>query len=57
MDITQLNALTTQVLWAAFLLSALFGVIAQRTHFCTMGAVSDIVNMGDWTLQHLVRRY
>ena len=20
----------------------------QRTHFCTMGAVSDIVNMGDW---------
>jgi hypothetical protein len=26
-----------------------FGVIAQRTHFCTMGAISDIVNMGDWT--------
>lgn len=26
-----------------------FGVIAQRTHFCTMGAVSDVVNMGDWT--------
>jgi uncharacterized membrane protein YedE/YeeE len=25
-----------------------FGAIAQRTHFCTMGAVSDIVNMGDW---------
>jgi uncharacterized membrane protein YedE/YeeE len=49
MDISQLNALTTQVLWAAFLLAALFGAIAQRTHFCTMGAVSDIVNMGDWT--------
>ena len=49
MDITQLNALTTQVLWAAFILAALFGAIAQRTHFCTMGAVSDIVNMGDWT--------
>ena len=44
-----LNALTTQVLWAAFLLSVLFGAIAQRTHFCTMGAVSDIVTMGDWT--------
>lgn len=29
-------------------MSALFGAIAQRTHFCTMGAVSDIVNMGDW---------
>jgi len=52
MDITTinaLNALTLQVLWAAFILSMLFGVIAQRTHFCTMGAVSDIVNMGDWT--------
>ncbi len=34
---------------AAFALSALFGAIAQRTHFCTMGAVSDIVSMGDWT--------
>ncbi len=49
MDTSQLNALTTQVLWAAFILSALFGAIAQRTHFCTMGAVSDIINMGDWT--------
>ena len=49
MDISQLNALTAQVLWAAFVLAAVFGAIAQRTHFCTMGAVSDIVNMGDWT--------
>ena len=49
MDITQLTALTTKVLWAAFIVSMLFGAIAQRTHFCTMGAVSDIVNMGDWT--------
>jgi uncharacterized membrane protein YedE/YeeE len=37
------------VLWAAFILSAVFGAIAQRTHFCTMGAISDVVNMGDWT--------
>ena len=49
MQISELSGLTTKVLWAAFLLSALFGAIAQRTHFCTMGAVSDIVNMGDWT--------
>ncbi len=49
MDISALNALTTQVLWAAFILAVVFGAIAQRTHFCTMGAVSDIVNMGDWT--------
>ena len=37
------------MLWAAFFLSLVFGAIAQRTHFCTMGAVSDLVNMGDWT--------
>jgi len=43
-----LKALTTQVLWAAFGLSVLFGAIAQRTHFCTMGAVADVVNIGDW---------
>jgi uncharacterized protein len=49
MDLPQLNALTSQVLWAAFIVAMLFGLIAQRTHFCTMGAVSDIVNMGDWT--------
>ena len=49
MDITALSALTTKVLWCAFILSIVFGAIAQRTHFCTMGAVSDIVNMGDWT--------
>ena len=44
-----ISALTDQVLWAAFALATVFGVIAQRTHFCTMGAVSDIVTMGDWT--------
>ena len=49
MDTSALNTLTTQVLWAAFFLAVIFGAIAQRTHFCTMGAVSDIVNMGDWT--------
>lgn len=42
-------ALGRLVLWAAFGLAVLFGAIAQRTHFCTMGAVSDIVTMGDWS--------
>jgi len=32
----------------AFLLAAIFGAVAQRFNFCTMGAVSDIVNFGDW---------
>ena len=49
MEISELAGLNTKVLWAAFILSAAFGAIAQRTHFCTMGAVSDIVNLSDWT--------
>ena len=49
MQESDLPLLVAQVLWAAFLLAVLFGAIAQRTHFCTMGAVADIVNIGDWT--------
>jgi uncharacterized membrane protein YedE/YeeE len=41
-------ALAPLVLWSAFALSVVFGALTQRTHFCTMGAVADIVNMGDW---------
>lgn len=37
------------VLWLAFAVAAVFGAIAHKTHFCTMGAVADIVNMGDWS--------
>lgn len=43
------NSLSTKVLWAAFGLAVAFGVIAQRTRFCTMGAIADVVNTGDWT--------
>jgi uncharacterized membrane protein YedE/YeeE len=49
MPTPDLSTLTAQVLGASFLLSLLFGAIAQRTHFCTMGAVSDVVTMGDYT--------
>ncbi|MCY7371140.1 MAG: YeeE/YedE family protein [Polaromonas sp.] len=49
MDIFAVNSLSTSVLWAGFALAVAFGAITQRTHFCTMGAVSDIVTMGDWT--------
>jgi uncharacterized membrane protein YedE/YeeE len=49
MQSPDLSSLAQQVLWATFALSMLFGAIAQRTHFCTMGALSDIVHMGDWT--------
>ena len=44
-----LPGLTATVLWAAFALAVAFGAIAQRTHFCTMGALADIVTLGDWT--------
>jgi uncharacterized protein len=44
-----MGALASQVLWATFALGIAFGAIAQRTHFCTMGAVADIVNIGDWS--------
>jgi uncharacterized membrane protein YedE/YeeE len=49
MQESDLPGLTATVLWAAFGLAVAFGAIAQRTHFCTMGAVADIVNIGDWT--------
>ena len=49
MDIAQLNSLRTEVLFAAFAVAVAFGAIVQRTQFCTMGAISDIVNMGAWT--------
>jgi uncharacterized membrane protein YedE/YeeE len=47
--VTELASLTKEVLGAFFLGGLLLGVISQRTHFCTMGAISDVVNLGDWT--------
>lgn len=29
-------------------LGFVFGAVANRTNFCTMGAISDVVNMGHW---------
>ena len=34
------------VAWGAFALAFVFGAVANKTDFCTMGAVSDWVNMG-----------
>jgi uncharacterized membrane protein YedE/YeeE len=33
---------------AALPIGMLFGAVVQRTNFCTMGAVSDVVLFGDW---------
>jgi uncharacterized membrane protein YedE/YeeE len=49
MQESDLPGLVAQVLWAAFALGVAFGAVAQRAHFCTMGALSDIFSMGDWT--------
>lgn len=38
----------SSIAWLAFALGILFGAIASKTSFCTLGAVSDIVNIGDW---------
>ena len=37
----------SQILGIAFVLAMAMGAITNRTSFCTMGAVSDWVNMGD----------
>ncbi len=44
-DLTHLPAL---IAWCAFVLAVVFGAVANRVNFCTMGAVSDIFAMGDW---------
>ena len=44
-DTSNLPALVTGL---AFALAVIFGAVGNRVSFCTMGAVSDIVNFGDW---------
>ena len=39
--------LAPYVVGGAFLLAFIFGAVGNKTRFCTMGAVSDWVNMGD----------
>ena len=39
--------ITTQILLWAFALAFVLGAVATKTNFCTMGAVSDWVNMND----------
>lgn len=40
--------LAQMVAWMGFALAFIFGYVANKTSFCTMGAVSDVVNMGEW---------
>ena len=43
-DASHLPGLVTGL---AFVLAAVFGAVATRVNFCTMGAISDVVNFGD----------
>lgn len=38
----------TLVVGGGFVIAFVFGLMASRANFCTMGALSDIVNMGHW---------
>ncbi len=37
------------LLWAVFGVAFVLGAVVNKTNFCTMGAVSDMVNMGDYS--------
>jgi uncharacterized membrane protein YedE/YeeE len=39
---------TSLVVGGFFGLAFVFGAVAHKTNFCTMGALSDVVNMGHW---------
>jgi uncharacterized membrane protein YedE/YeeE len=36
------------IAWLAFALAFVFGAVANRMNFCTMGAITDVVHVGDW---------
>jgi hypothetical protein len=42
------SVIVKTIVWWGFGLGIVFGFIANKTNFCTMGAVSDVVNMGHW---------
>jgi len=35
------------LLWSTFVIALIMGAVVNKTNFCTMGAVSDMVNIGD----------
>ena len=49
MNETTPAALAPLVACGAFIRAFIFGAVGNKTNFSTMGAVSDVVNMGDWS--------
>jgi len=45
---TTAASIGTLVIGGGFAIAFVFGLVAAKTNFCTMGALSDIVNMGHW---------
>lgn len=43
------SAAQSTLLWSVFGVAFLMGAVVNKTNFCTMGAVSDMVNMGDYS--------
>jgi uncharacterized protein len=41
-------SIDSTVILGGFATAVVLGAVAQRSNFCTMGALSDIVNMGHW---------
>jgi len=41
------------VAWGGLVIGLVVGFIGNKTDFCTLGAVSDLVNMGDWGRMHM----
>jgi uncharacterized protein len=49
MQEVNIAGLQSTVVWATLAITIVMGFFMARSNFCTMGAVADIVNMGDWT--------
>ncbi|HEY5789147.1 MAG TPA: YeeE/YedE family protein [Gammaproteobacteria bacterium] len=39
--------IAAKVMWASFAIALVMGALVQRSGFCTMGGVSDLINMND----------
>lgn len=48
MQFESFSASLSFFLWSTFIISVLLGAVVNKTNFCTMGAVSDMVNINDY---------
>lgn len=48
MNFTSFPEALSFLFWSTFVIAIVFGAVVNKTNFCTMGAVSDVVNIGDF---------